>query len=98
MSANAAPNKPRSQQGTTSGLRTRRLPAPDAAEEVRQPQPPTPEPVAAPPRLEPGQDYAEGTLEVLPDGYGFLRRPERNYLGSPQDVYVSPAQITRLGL
>jgi transcription termination factor Rho len=40
----------------------------------------------------------EGTLEVLPEGYAFLRRPERNYLGSPEDVYVSPAQVRRLGL
>ena len=40
----------------------------------------------------------EGVLEVLPDGYGFLRMPEFNYLNSPDDIYVSPAQIRRLGL
>ncbi len=39
-----------------------------------------------------------GTLEVLPDGYGFLRMPQWNYLNSPEDIYVSPAQIRRLGL
>jgi transcription termination factor Rho len=39
-----------------------------------------------------------GTLEVLPDGYGFLRQPQWNYLNSPEDIYVSPAQIRRLGL
>jgi transcription termination factor Rho len=39
-----------------------------------------------------------GTLEVLPDGYGFLRMPHWNYLNSPEDIYVSPAQIRRLGL
>jgi transcription termination factor Rho len=41
---------------------------------------------------------AEGTLEVLAEGFGFLRRAECNYLNSPDDVYVSPAQIRLLGL
>jgi transcription termination factor Rho len=40
----------------------------------------------------------EGTLEVMPDGYGFLRSPEYSYLASPDDVYVSPSQIRRFGL
>jgi transcription termination factor Rho len=39
-----------------------------------------------------------GTLEVLPDGYGFLRSTAHNYLASPEDIYVSPSQIRRLGL
>jgi transcription termination factor Rho len=39
-----------------------------------------------------------GTLEILPDGYGFLRHAQWNYLNSPEDIYVSPAQIRRLGL
>src|SRR5262245_47767241 len=39
-----------------------------------------------------------GTLEVLPDGYGFLRSQAHNYLASPEDIYVSPSQIRRLGL
>src|SRR5947209_3074555 len=39
-----------------------------------------------------------GTLEVLPDGYGFLRSMAHNYLASPEDIYVSPSQIRRLGL
>ncbi len=39
-----------------------------------------------------------GTLEVLPDGYGFLRSIAHNYLASPEDIYVSPSQIRRLGL
>ena len=39
-----------------------------------------------------------GTLEVLPDGYGFLRSAADNYLASPEDIYVSPSQIRRLGL
>lgn len=39
-----------------------------------------------------------GTLEVLPDGYGFLRSQAHNYLASPEDIYVSPSQIRRTGL
>ncbi len=39
-----------------------------------------------------------GTLEVLPDGYGFLRSSAHNYLASPEDIYVSPSQIRRVGL
>src|SRR3954454_20369860 len=39
-----------------------------------------------------------GTLEVLPDGYGFLRSAAHNYLASPEDIYVSPSQIRRMGL
>jgi transcription termination factor Rho len=42
--------------------------------------------------------YAEGVLEVLPDGYGFLRAPEFSYLPSPDDVYVSPSQIRKFAL
>ena len=39
-----------------------------------------------------------GTLEVLPDGFGYLRSPEANYLPGPDDIYVSPTQIRRFGL
>jgi transcription termination factor Rho len=39
-----------------------------------------------------------GTLEILPDGFGFLRSPEANYLPGPDDIYVSPAQVRRFGL
>ncbi len=42
--------------------------------------------------------YGEGVLEVLPDGYGFLRNTNYNYLSSPDDIYVSPSQIRRFGL
>jgi transcription termination factor Rho len=42
--------------------------------------------------------YAGGVLELLPDGFGFLRSPEYNYIPGPDDVYVSPAQIRRFGL
>lgn len=41
---------------------------------------------------------AEGVLEILPDGFGFLRSPNYNYLPSAEDIYVSPAQIRRFGL
>ncbi len=45
-----------------------------------------------------GLMYGEGVLEVLPDGYGFLRNTNYNYLSSPDDIYVSPSQIRRFGL
>ncbi len=45
-----------------------------------------------------GLMYGEGVLEVLPDGYGFLRNPDYNYLSSSDDIYVSPSQIRRFGL
>ena len=42
--------------------------------------------------------YGSGVLEVLVDGFGFLRSPESNYLPGPDDIYVSPSQIRRFGL
>ncbi|HEX9655230.1 MAG TPA: Rho termination factor N-terminal domain-containing protein, partial [bacterium] len=45
-----------------------------------------------------GLIFAEGVLEVLPDGYGFLRSTDYNYLPGPDDIYVSPSQIKRFGL
>jgi len=45
-----------------------------------------------------GLIFAEGVLEVLPDGYGFLRSVDYNYLPGPDDIYVSPSQIKRFGL
>jgi transcription termination factor Rho len=45
-----------------------------------------------------GKIYAEGVLEILPDGFGFLRAPDQNYLAGPDDVYVSPSQIRRFNL
>lgn len=42
--------------------------------------------------------YGEGVLEILPDGFGFLRSPNYNYLPSAEDIYVSPAQIRRFDL
>lgn len=45
-----------------------------------------------------GQIYGEGVLEVLPDGFGFLRSPTYSYMPGPDDIYVSPSQIRRFGL
>ncbi len=45
-----------------------------------------------------GLIFADGVLEILPDGYGFLRSPDYNYLPGPDDIYVSPSQIKRFGL
>jgi len=45
-----------------------------------------------------GSIYGEGTLEILPDGFGFLRAPNSNYLPGPDDIYVSPSQIRRFNL
>ncbi len=42
--------------------------------------------------------FGEGVLETLPDGFGFLRAPDYNYLPGPDDIYVSPSQIRRFGL
>ncbi len=42
--------------------------------------------------------FAEGVLEILPDGYGFLRAPESNYIPGPDDIYVSPSQIRKFDL
>ncbi len=45
-----------------------------------------------------GHIYGEGVLETLPDGFGFLRSPDYNYLPGPDDIYVSPSQIRRFNL
>jgi transcription termination factor Rho len=45
-----------------------------------------------------GAIYGEGVLEILPDGFGFLRAPDANYLPGPDDIYVSPSQIRRFNL
>jgi transcription termination factor Rho len=42
--------------------------------------------------------YGDGVLEILTDGFGFLRSPESNYLPGPDDIYVSPSQVRRFGL
>src|SRR5215475_854978 len=45
-----------------------------------------------------GLVYGEGVLEILPDGFGFLRAPDYNYLPGPDDIYVSPSQVRRFNL
>ena len=45
-----------------------------------------------------GSMFGEGVMEVLPDGFGFLRSPDYNYLPCPEDIYVSPSQIRKFGL
>ncbi len=45
-----------------------------------------------------GMMYGEGVLELLPDGFGFLRSPDYNYTPCPDDIYVSPSQVRRFGL
>ena len=45
-----------------------------------------------------GMMYGEGVLETLPDGFGFLRSPDYNYLPCPDDIYVSPSQIRKFGM
>ena len=45
-----------------------------------------------------GLIFGEGVLEILPDGFGFLRSPNYSYLPGPDDIYVSPSQIRRFNL
>lgn len=86
-------------------------PPPPVAEApaVSEAQAPEPQP-AGPPKVYPprreqafnaefdGMIIGEGVLEMMPDGYGFLRSSDYNYLSSPDDVYVSPSQIKLFGL
>lgn len=84
-------------------------PAPATAAEEQAPQPQQPE-SPAPNKVYPqrreqqfniefdGVILSEGVLEMMPDGYGFLRSSDYNYLSSPDDVYVSPSQIKLFGL
>ena len=72
---------------------------------TQQPAPAEPEPMRqSHHRQEPqreqfaGEVIGEGVLEVMPDGYGFLRSADYNYLNSPDDIYVSPSQIKHFGL
>ena len=74
-----------------------------AVYEVKQPQPQQPQPQMPQKRDElisefDGVVQAEGVLEIMPDGYGFLRSADYNYLNSPDDIYVSQSQIKLFGL
>jgi transcription termination factor Rho len=73
---------------------------PEAPQQMKMPTPPPP-----PQKKEPAYNVeydgvitSEGVLEMMPDGYGFLRSSDYNYLSSPDDVYVSPSQIKLFGL
>jgi transcription termination factor Rho len=81
----------------------------DDSPTVQQPNTPEVAPVEAPKSYPPrrneafniefdGVILAEGVLEMMPDGYGFLRSSDYNYLSSPDDIYVSPSQIKLFGL
>lgn len=72
-------------------------PAPAAAPEERRPKKAEPQPKKFELDLE-GLIESEGVLELMPEGFGFLRSSDYNYLSSPDDVYVSQAQIKRYGL
>jgi len=86
----------------TAEVTTATLPPPPQQQREREQFQPRHQP---PPRREPafniefdGVIPAEGVLEMMPDGYGFLRSSDYNYLSSPDDVYVSPSQIKLFGL
>ncbi len=88
--------KPKAQQPETSAQETEASSVAPAAE-----QPQTEEPVnydAITKDDFDGEIEGEGVLEVMPDGYGFLRSADYNYLNSPDDIYVSPSQIKLFGL
>jgi transcription termination factor Rho len=92
-----APAEPREE----SAERPRRGRKPRMAQESHAPEHAAEEPREK--RREPRDEFVgvvegEGVLEVMPDGYGFLRSADYNYLNSPDDVYVSPSQIKLLGL
>jgi transcription termination factor Rho len=84
------------------------LPATEEPEGVKEPttvSETAPQPKQYPTRKEPvfniefdGVILAEGVLEMMPDGYGFLRSSDYNYLSSPDDIYVSPSQIKLFGI
>ncbi len=79
--------------------------APAAAQEATEPQAAEVSPIENTANAKPitkddftAEVYGEGVLEIIPDGYGFLRSADYNYLNSPDDIYVSPSQIKLFGL
>ena len=100
-------------QTQEDGERKEETPAKETNEKKQEPkqahdQAPKQEPKQEPkPEAQPKREYAferegvieaEGVLEMVPDGYGFLRSSDYNYLSSPDDIYISPAQIRNYGL
>ena len=89
----------------TTGEQKAEMPAPQPAQQPVQPQASQPQPQQQqqqqprPPRVEfEGIVEATGVLEIMPDGYGFLRSSDYNYLNSPDDIYVSQGQIKMYAL
>ena len=84
-----------------------KLPQEEKPPQTKMPYPGTPRNNPDNPPVQPANEFnieldgaipAEGVLEIIPDGYGFLRSADYNYLSSPDDVYVSPSQIKMMGL
>lgn len=105
------PEKPKFRRFKDDPIIQARLKGEPLPEQPAQPQAPAPQPVvrpaAAAPRYEapaplpaPEQHLLDGrgVLEIVPEGFGFLRSSDYNYLASPDDIYVSPAQIRQFGL
>jgi transcription termination factor Rho len=88
------PERPRGEFNAPSGEEG---PRPDFREERSQIQPQSPPRVSNVKEFD-GMVTSEGVLEMMPDGYGFLRSSDYNYLASPDDIYVSPSQIKLFGL
>ena len=91
----AEPQEPASEPTPTEAVATE--PASEPASEVKENTKPEAKP-AQQKEYFAGEVIGEGVLEVMPDGYGFLRSADYNYLNSPDDIYVSPAQIKLFGL
>ncbi|WP_418991372.1 transcription termination factor Rho [Alistipes sp.] len=93
--------EPQAQESKTEPKRRGRKPkvqeAPVAEQQVAPEQPQPREEVITKDDFA-GEIEGEGVLEVMPDGYGFLRSADYNYLNSPDDIYVSPSQIKLFGL
>ena len=97
-----------SNQSNQNTQNTPETPVSEPKQEPRQEAKPEPRPEPKPEqKQEPRREYAfehegvieaEGVLEMVPDGYGFLRSSDYNYLSSPDDIYISPQQIRNYGL
>ena len=89
--------KPKSQQNPPQADKTPQTASGEAAPQNEQNVRPVEEEVITKDDFA-GEIEGEGVLEIMPDGYGFLRSADYNYLNSPDDVYVSPSQIKLFGL
>ena len=98
--------QPAAQTETEASTVEKAEPQPEPAKS-KEPAESKPQPEETPEKKQEKKEYrferegviqAEGVLEMVPDGYGFLRSSDYNYLSSPDDIYVSPAQIRNYGL